>query len=831
METANRTVLRCERCGQPQASGATDVGCLNCLLLDALVASGSGEAGDANVSPGVAGGTGLLPRVPGSRCYQHYEILTHEDGSLWELGRGAMGVTYKALDVNLRVPVALKIINPQHSQSTEARQRFLREARSAARLRHPNVASVFHFGTIHRPSGDHEAGSAPSESEGTEEYFYAMEFVEGETLEERLRRTGPLSSQLTLEIALQISRALAAAEKRGLVHRDLKPANIMLAADAEDLGADQRRSGLSNAWVKVIDFGLAKAVGGAAEHPGDMALEPVNHAGFSGTPQFASPEQFGHMETDVRSDFFSLGAVLWYLLTGNLLFKGRSLDEIRDQQLQRPLPLEQLAERHVPTLFIELLDSMLAADLEQRPASATELHERLEQCLFTQPLAPPASPLPAVNVPATRRLLSWAWIGVSVLLLLLVGAAAAYWLKRPFARPAPVEASVTPGPRIAANGAVLSSNLPIGRAQILYVTNFQSNTVGMYDGLTGEPINAALITGLSGPSGIVVSGSKLYVANETSGTVGLYNAQTGAPINRALITGLSQPVGLALAGSRLYLSDGGTLVVSVYDAVTGAAIKAPLVGGLTDPEEVIVAGNNLYVEDGMAGTVATYDATTGAAINPSLITGLNNPYNAALIRNRLYLVTHGNNHIGVYDATTGAAINAALVTTVSNPHGLAVYTNSLYAIDYASHTIGVYNATSGQPFTKSFITGLHKPDFVTVVPPLPTVTLRAVTPQIHAASGEVGEVTLNLSAPQNYDVIVNFKITGDAINGADYEMIGSNAKIEAGKISQSIKIVSNPPGAARSEKRTVKIDLVPGDGYTLRTADSAEVSIVDRTPP
>ena len=97
--------------------------------------------------------------------YQHYEVLRHDDGSLWELGRGAMGITYKAFDTNLRCPVALKVINNAYLNSDVARQRFLREARAAAALRHQNVASVFHLGT------DHES------------YFYAMEFVDGETVD------------------------------------------------------------------------------------------------------------------------------------------------------------------------------------------------------------------------------------------------------------------------------------------------------------------------------------------------------------------------------------------------------------------------------------------------------------------------------------------------------------------------------------------------------------------------------------------------------------------------------------------------------------------------
>ena len=806
METANRPVLRCERCGQPQASGATDAGCLNCLLLDALAASGFGEAGNAHVSPVPAGGTGLLPRVSGPRCYQHYEILTHEDGSLWELGRGAMGVTYKALDVNLRVPVALKVINPQHSQSGEAHLRFLREARSAAKLRHPNVASVFHFGTIHRPSGDHEASSAPSNSEGTQECFYAMEFVEGETLEQRLRRTGPLSSRLTIEIALQISRALAAAEKRGLVHRDLKPANIMLAADAEDLGTGGRHSGLGNAWVKVIDFGLAKAVGGAAEQLGDTVLGSVTHSGFLGTPQFASPEQFAGQEVDGRSDVFSLGVVLWYLLTGELPFGGRSLAEIHDHQLHRPRPLDQLTEAHVPGSLAELLGSMLAADPANRPASAAVLHERLEQCLA----ALPTRPVPVRTNRSDRRRF---WFQAMWLLLVAIGAA--YWMQWRHARVA-----VAAVPATATN---INSVPAIGSVATLYVTNYKNNTVGAYDATTGAALNPALVTGLSGPNGIVVSGTDLYVANETNGTIGRYHAQTGAARNAALVSGLKAATGLALAGNNLYISDDGALVTDVFNAATGAAIKVPFVDGLGDPNSVLVSGNTLYILDTAAGTVGTYNATTGAVFNATFITGLNEPYGLALASNDLYIVERRGKMVGKYNATTGAPLNATFITGLATPYDVAVYGGTLYVADYLTNSINRYDAITGALLKASFITGLDGANFLTVVPPLPIVSVKAAIAPATVGS-RFSELTLKLSTPQDHDIFISFTLGGTAVSARDYVGTKTTEKIAAGKTSKTVHIT--PLAKTRTTAtRTVELVLLPRDGYTIGPDSHAEVQI------
>jgi len=140
-----------------------------------------------------------------ARRFEHYEVMLDEDGRPIELGRGAMGITYKAFDVDLLCPVTLKVIGDRYLGDESARLRFLREARDAASVRHPNVASVFHLG---RSGGN---------------YFYAMEFVEGQTLESLIRRSGRLEVKLALEIATQVVSGLAAIHKQKLVHRDIKP--------------------------------------------------------------------------------------------------------------------------------------------------------------------------------------------------------------------------------------------------------------------------------------------------------------------------------------------------------------------------------------------------------------------------------------------------------------------------------------------------------------------------------------------------------------------------------------------------------------------------------
>src|SRR5262249_34271736 len=317
----------CWACGEPlDAKGD----CVACFLRTAL---------DESVVE-----TKQLP----SLVFDDFQVEQRADGSYWELGRGGMGVTYLARDKILRRRVALKVIDaPTFSTDRDAqtaRERFLREARAAAVLRHPNVAAVYQFGAS--PDGSH--------------CFYAMELVDGETLETRVRRLGPLNPKLVVEIATQIAQALVAAAAQGLIHRDLKPGNIMLTnpEEGEYAGAPCQCAAPT---VKIIDFGLAKAV---ADAGGEM---DITHGEFVGTPNFASPEQFEGGPIDVRSDTYSLGARLWFALTGKTPFSGRNIEEIRRAQKLAALPAEQLKAAHVPHSLRSLLKSMLALEPASRP--------------------------------------------------------------------------------------------------------------------------------------------------------------------------------------------------------------------------------------------------------------------------------------------------------------------------------------------------------------------------------------------------------------------------------------------------------------------------------
>jgi serine/threonine protein kinase/Tfp pilus assembly protein PilF len=324
----------CPTCGGPLTQGE----CLRCLVS-------LGFLSDSQQPDKVENGRRL---TPGPLKYDHFEVEVGTDGFPVELGAGAMAITYRARDTVLNSVVALKVIDRIVAQNPGARSRFLREARAAAQIRHPNVARVSHYG---------EQGG---------ECFYVMELVEGETLEAKVRREGPMPLSLALEVIEQAARALAAAEACGVVHRDIKPSNIMMESDAA--GA---------LVVKVIDYGIAKVLASEAERGAEQT-----QTGFIGTPAFASPEQFaqsGETRLDTRSDIYSLGVTFWYLLSGRVPFVGRTLEEIRERQAES-LPVDQLKGLDVPARIFALLKSMLAPDPKDRPQSARELLSAVHRC-------------------------------------------------------------------------------------------------------------------------------------------------------------------------------------------------------------------------------------------------------------------------------------------------------------------------------------------------------------------------------------------------------------------------------------------------------------------
>jgi serine/threonine protein kinase/tetratricopeptide (TPR) repeat protein len=285
------------------------------------------------------------PALWAAARFGDFEILAEANGRPVELGRGGMGVTYRARQISMGGrEVALKVINPQLMGDEGIRKRFLREAQIAGAIEHPNVALVYSRGQ----EGD--------------SYFYAMQLVDGVDLDKYVNEHGPLSVVQALGVTSQVAAALEAARAKGLIHRDIKPSNIMAVED--------RRNRLR---IKLIDFGLAKNVA-TADAPDSI----LSGDRFVGTFAFASPEQCRRQELDTRSDLYSLGVTLWFLLAGKAPFRG-SPEEVSGSHLFRDLPFSDLPT--LPPPVVELLKSLLAKDPAERPQTPAELEDRIEELL------------------------------------------------------------------------------------------------------------------------------------------------------------------------------------------------------------------------------------------------------------------------------------------------------------------------------------------------------------------------------------------------------------------------------------------------------------------
>lgn len=276
------------------------------------------------------------------------------------MGQGANSSSYKALDLDLHTPVVLKVMREDQFDKEVSRRRFLREARAAALLRHPNVAQIFRLG----------------EEEGI--CFYAREFVHGHTLESKILSEGPMRPVDALKIGLQVAQALVAVKKVNLVHREIKPSNIMMTADGT---------------VKIIDFGLTKS-NPTGEATG---LGAITLSGFVGTPDYASPEQLNEQDLDVSSDIYSLGVTLWFLLTGRPPFRG-PMAQVMAQHLQTAPPFDELNE--LPPAVVSLLAHLLEKDPGRRPITPSLLVDEIEHCIaLLEGGDASLAPIPLVMVP------------------------------------------------------------------------------------------------------------------------------------------------------------------------------------------------------------------------------------------------------------------------------------------------------------------------------------------------------------------------------------------------------------------------------------------------
>ena len=266
------------------------------------------------------------------------------------LGQGGMGVVFKATQTSMKRDIALKMLHPTLSSTPQFAERFRREAEVVSRLKHPNIISVFDFGQT--PEGA---------------FYYTMELLDGENLKGMVKRDGPMPVSRAVNLIDQVGEALAYAHSEGILHRDMKPHNVMC---ARFHGRDH---------VKVLDFGLVKMV----DEEGEEEVHLTTTGQILGTPAYMSPEQAGGDPLDARSDLYSLGVVLYYLLAGSTPFKANSANKLLQLAMTQEIP--SVATRRqgapIPGELEIFLRRALAFDKENRPESVEAFLEELHKSI------------------------------------------------------------------------------------------------------------------------------------------------------------------------------------------------------------------------------------------------------------------------------------------------------------------------------------------------------------------------------------------------------------------------------------------------------------------
>jgi serine/threonine-protein kinase len=284
-----------------------------------------------------------------------------------KLGEGAMGVVYKAVQISSGREVAIKVLLRKFQEDRKYLERFKREYTNAKRLNHPNIIEFV------------DAGQAPKDQGGY--YYFAMEYVDGRTLQEILDQQGYLPEREAVRVGAEIGKALAHAHSLNIKHRDIKPDNIMIARD----GA-----------IKLTDLGLAK----------EELDSSVTQAGMTiGTPHYMSPEQARGMELDDRSDIYSLGATLYHLLTGRPPFEGKSAAIVMMKHIEEQLPSPQEINPEISDDICVIIGKMMAKDPNDRYMHCNELVGDLERVVGGLP--PKSARVPSakssMRMPALRR--------------------------------------------------------------------------------------------------------------------------------------------------------------------------------------------------------------------------------------------------------------------------------------------------------------------------------------------------------------------------------------------------------------------------------------------
>ena len=417
-----------------------------------------------------------------------------------KIGEGGMGEVYKARDTRLDRDVAVKILPPAFATDAQRRSRFVREAKAVAALSHPNIMAIHDFG--------HEHDIA----------FAVTELLEGEPLSQVLAQ-GPLPHRKAMEFGRQIANGLAAAHERGIVHRDLKPDNLFISRDGR---------------VKILDFGLARVSGaeGGAETPTQAPTAAIETTPgvVMGTAGYMSPEQVRGQTVDSRSDIFSLGAILYEMLTGLRAFSGDSAVETMSAILKEDPPELSASGQPLPTSLERIVLHCLEKNPEERFQSARDLAFQIGA--LSSSTASGSQPVSTMEGPRPRRSLPWGWMGSAAMMGVLAGTLAMFTLTPPRPR---LRATITTALTFR-QGLVSTARFAGDGQTVIYGAAWNGKPFELFSARTGVPGSRPLEMGpadllsVSSKGEMAISMNRHFTYGwEASGTLAQVSLQGSAP--------------------------------------------------------------------------------------------------------------------------------------------------------------------------------------------------------------------------------------------------------------------------------------------------------------
>jgi YVTN family beta-propeller protein len=621
-------------------------------------------------------------------------------------GRGSMGVVYRATQLALERPVALKVIATDIAHDGRFRERFKREAQLAAAIDHPNVIPV------------HEAG----EADGA--LYLAMRYVDGTDLGALIAQDGALAPARAVRIVGQVAAALTAAHARGLVHRDVKPANVLIAAGDEH--------------VYLADFGLTKRASSA----GGLTRDGM----FVGTLDYCAPEQIRGERADPRTDVYALGCVLYHCLTGRTPFDRDSEVATMYAHLNDAVPAASALDERIPAALDAVVATALAKDPAARYPTATDLGRALHAATSTGPRPPASRPgIPATNGPASiaapgassaaagsdgmPRAARLA-LGATLATALAAGLAAAVLAaagvigggsedgakapaKAATVAPAkPAAAAPAPQPQQAVGQSgdeAIPSGAPrataatkVGRgpdgiavdtAGSVWVTNAQDNTLTRIDERTGKPVGPPLAAGAD-PDGVVADKGVVWVASAKQDRVLRFEAPEGdqAPVANGTIAVGHQPEGISLGRQLVWVANIQDGTVNRIDRASPAAVGAPI--GVGSKPTGIFVGTTVWVTNNGDDTVTRIDPSTAQVVGEPIPVG-HEPRGVVEGAGGVWVANSGDNTVSHLDPATGKPIGAP-IKVGRDPRELAVGLGFVWVANNDDNTVTRIDPDSGR---------------------------------------------------------------------------------------------------------------------------------------